>query len=342
MKLPILKWVSVAIVLPLITTTLNPATPAGAEQIDRSRSRVSGSGSPSLDLNLSIPTDNNLDVDSTAPANPKRRSLTAVNSTLTSSTVESSSKPKSIRRRKDSATNLSAASSTVEPSSKHKSIRRRKDLATNLDPNPPIATDPNSTSSTVEQSKYVHRQQYPVTNFDTPPPPTDNGRRMRRKIAAVSQPPLSGNYLRLVRDPNKGTNDNGNPIYTLEAYIGGERYQKFNAVSGIASSQNLDRNRGMNHAPLPDGLYHVSDRIVPGAVPEVGRTFVGIYPQFDTNRSDLGIHLDPSFNQRNGSDGTSGCIGLTTAADRDALNEFVLKYHPRNLYVSIVFNRDRE
>ncbi len=139
-----------------------------------------------------------------------------------------------------------------------------------------------------------------------------------------------------MRDPSKGSNDLGNPIYTLEAYVGGERYEAFNAVSGIASSQKLDRNRGNNHAPLPDGLYVVSKQIVPGAVPEVGKTFIGIFPEFETGRQDLGIHLDPSFNQPNGSDGTSGCIGLTTAADRDAINEFVLKYHPRKLFVSIM------
>jgi hypothetical protein len=75
---------------------------------------------------------------------------------------------------------------------------------------------------------------------------------------------------------------------------------------------------------------------VPGAVPEVGKTFISIYPRFETGRSDLGIHVDPSFNKRNGSDGTSGCIGLTTSADRDAINEFVTKYHPHNLAVSIM------
>jgi hypothetical protein len=203
---------------------------------------------------------------------------------------------------------------TTEQPSKVKSIRRRSIVATNL----------NSSTSTVVRE----------TSRSKP--------NSRQRLAAVSRPPLSGNYLRLVRDYSKGTNDNGNPIYTLEAYVGGERYQTFSAVSGIASSQQFDRNVGNNHAPLPDGLYRVSDQIVPGAVPEVGRTFIGIYPQFQTNRSDLGIHVDPSFNKKNGSDGTSGCIGLTTAAERDAINEFVAKYHPHNLYVSILSKSGRE
>jgi hypothetical protein len=203
---------------------------------------------------------------------------------------------------------------TTEQPIKVKSIRRRSIVATNF----------NSSTSTVVREGSRSKSS------------------SRQRIAAVSPPPLSGNYLRLVRDSSKGTNDNGNPIYTLEAYVGGERYQTFSAVSGIASSQQFDRNVGNNHAPLPDGLYRVSDQIVPGAVSEVGRTFIGIYPQFQTNRSDLGIHVDPSFNKKNGSDGTSGCIGLTTTTERDAINEFIAKYHPRNLYVSIISKTDRE
>lgn len=158
-----------------------------------------------------------------------------------------------------------------------------------------------------------------------------------QKIAAISGKPLSGNYLRLVRNPNKGTNDIGNPIYTLETYINGQRSQTFNAVSGTANTQNADRNRGNNSAPLPDGLYQISSRIVPGVVPEVGKTFIGIYPKFETGRSDLGIHLDRSFNKQNGYDGTSGCIGIGSSVDRDAINKFVAKYRPRNLLVNITF-----
>jgi hypothetical protein len=214
--------------------------------------------------------------------------------------------------------------------------------------NPIIIDRDAKTAATTEQPikvKSIRRRSAIATSFNSSTPMVESNRsksNSRQRIAAVSPPPLSGNYLRLVRDSSKGTNDNGNPIYTLEAYIGGERYQTFSAVSGVASSQQLDRNIGSNHAPLPDGLYRVSDQIVPGAVPEVGRTFIGIYPQFHTNRSDLGIHVDPSFNKKNGSDGTSGCIGLTTATERDAINEFVAKYHPRNLYVSITSKNDRE
>jgi hypothetical protein len=289
MKSSIFKLYSVAIALPLIVVSLIAAAPAGAEQIDRSRSRVDEPTPSVTDLNLSIPTDREQsNPESEIPAKPARK-----NPIIT-----------------DRDAKIAA---TTEQPIKVKSIRRRSVVATSF----------NSSTPTVVREG-------------------NRSKSNRQRIAAVSPPPLSGNYLRLVRDPSKGTNDNGNPIYTLEAYVGGERYQTFSAVSGIASSQQFDRNIGSNHAPLPDGLYRVSDQIVPGAVPEVGRTFIGIYPQFQTNRSDLGIHVDPSFNKKNGSDGTSGCIGLTTTSERDAVNEFVAKYHPHNLSVSIRSKSDRE
>jgi hypothetical protein len=313
MKLSIFNWLSASMMMPLLVATLTTATPAGAEQIDRSQSRMEESVPSVTDLNLSIPVDREQSHSETPAVNNRSRKNPAIANlnSSTSVTDEQPAKVKSISRQKSIlATNLSPSTSAPgEQSTRVKSITRRKSfVATNLDP---------STS---------------LVNRETPKSKSNS----RQKLAAVSRPPLSGNYLRLVRDPSKGTNDNGNPIHTLEAYVNGERYQTFKAVSGIASSQNFDRNRSNAHAPLPDGLYSVSNQIVPGAVPEVGKTFIGIFPQFETGRSDLGIHLDPSFNKRNGSDGTSGCIGLTTPEDRDAINEFVSKYHPHNLFVSIM------
>jgi hypothetical protein len=146
----------------------------------------------------------------------------------------------------------------------------------------------------------------------------------------------SGNYLRLVYKYHGRSNQLGNPIYTLEAYANGKKYRSFKAVTGTAHTQNRDRDRANLAAPLPDGLYKVSPQIVAGNVPEVGRTFVPIYPQFPTARSGLGIHLDPSFNKPNGNDGTSGCIGLIARADRDAFDRYIIQYHPHKLVVKIM------
>jgi predicted component of type VI protein secretion system len=146
----------------------------------------------------------------------------------------------------------------------------------------------------------------------------------------------SGTYLRLVYKYRGRANQLGNPVYTLEAYANGQKYRSFKAVTGTAYTQNRDRDRANVAAPLPDGLYKVSPQIVAGNVPEVGRTFVPIYPQFPTARSGLGIHLDPSFNRSNGNDGTAGCIGLIARADRDAFDRYILQYQPRNLVVKIM------
>jgi hypothetical protein len=142
-------------------------------------------------------------------------------------------------------------------------------------------------------------------------------------------------YLRLVPSKRRVVNRVGNPIYKLEAYLDGRRYKVFKVVTGRSYSQGKNRNRRNSGAPLPDGVYGVSKWIAPGVHREAGRTFVAVYPQFKTKRNNMGIHLDRSYNKRNGEDGTSGCIGLTNRADRDKFNKYVRKYHPRNLIVKI-------
>ncbi len=158
----------------------------------------------------------------------------------------------------------------------------------------------------------------------------------KSKSIARSRVNSSGTYLRLVYKYRGRENKLGNPVYTLEAYANGKKYRSFKAVTGTAYTQNRDRDRANVAAPLPDGLYKVSPQIVAGNVPEVGRTFVPIYPQFPTARNGLGIHLDPSFNQPNGNDGTAGCIGLIARADRDAFDRYILQYQPHKLVVKIM------
>jgi hypothetical protein len=283
MKLSTISWLSKTIALPLFIGILN-ILPAGAEQIDRSRSSAIEPLPSVTDLNLLVPvTASPLPLDRPEPSDSIEPIWSNPNSTRKNLPVPG------LRERTNSTT------------------RRRNSGTKNID----------ATAETVSKDSQRVRSS------------------SRQNIAAISRPPLSGNYLRLVRDPNKGTNDVGNPLYTLEAYVRGEKYQTFTAVSGTVRSQNFNRNRGNNSAPLPDGSYDVSSQISSGQAYEVGRTFVAIYPKFQTGRTDLGIHLDRSFNQQNGFDGTAGCIGITTVAERDAINEFVAKYRPRNLFVKI-------
>lgn len=299
MKLSIIKWLSKTITIPLFVGVLN-IVPAAAEQMDRSRTSALDSLPSVTDLNLLVPT----------AANP----LPSDRSEPASSIEPIWSNPKppnpapSIIREK---TNKAKAPSVVNP----------------------IETVSTNTNSVPLTKSRKSGSKYPAIATESN---SGSTRKSRPKIiAAISPAPLGSNYLRLVRDPNNRTNNLGNPIYTLEAYVRGERYQTFTAVSGTVNTQNYNRNRGENAAPLPDGKYNVSKQIVPGQLYEVGKTFIGIYPEFQTARTDLGIHLDRSFNQRNGYDGTAGCIGIATVAERDAINEFVTKYQPRNLFVKI-------
>jgi hypothetical protein len=326
MKPSTINWLSRAIALPLfitITQTLpaNAAPTVGGVSQHENRSLISLGTTARNVQSLPAVTDLNLAVPVSAKAimperpsaiqpiwsNPNRYNLAPKPS------PERSSKTSSIGKKNPALTSKLKSSIvlTAELHTKSKLTSKRNNL---------VATNNDATTLKL----------------------TRKSRSNSKNIAAVSPSPLSSNnYLKLVRDPSKGTNDLGNPIYTLEAYVDGQKYQTFDVVSGTANTQNADRNLGDNAAPLPDGSYDVSKAITPGTLPEVGRTFIGIYPKFETGRTDLGIHLDRSFNQRNGYDGTAGCIGITTTADRDAINEFVIKYRPQNLFVKIAPAQDR-
>jgi hypothetical protein len=126
-----------------------------------------------------------------------------------------------------------------------------------------------------------------------------------------------------------------NPLYTLKVYKNGRLIHTFDAVAGRWNTQSRDRHRGGTEAPLPDGSYQVSEVSVRGTIPEVGGKFLPIYPQFQTGRTALGIHYDPSYNKLNGEDGTSGCIGLTNQADFEQILDFIKLYHPQTLIVDL-------
>ncbi len=308
MKSLTFKWLSGAIALPLFITTLNPATPAEAEQIERS--------SMVTELNLTIPveatiTDNNSTRQSNLqPATKRNSQIATINLAI------SPNKQQTTNTRSQSRATVRIATTNNSPSERSPKVKSGSRIK--------ILTLARVSSIDVSIPKNIRQSKS----------------NLKHNPRAISHSSSTGNYLRLIRSSNKGTNDLGNPIYTLETYIDGELDRTFNAVSGTANSQKADRNLGNNHAPLPDGSYDVNNWIAPGTVAEVDRTFIGIIPKFRTNRHDLGIHLDPSFNKRNGYDGTSGCIGLTTAEDRDAINDFVVKYHPRNLFVKILASEE--
>jgi hypothetical protein len=305
MNLSAFKWSAGAIALPLFFTTLNAATSVNAEQINRSKQIDRVDNSAVATLNLTIPVEATISLD--RGRNTTIKPLLRASSTATTSpNRDSAVKPKSnLAKRRLSPQILPTISVDSDPDPQVK-IDRSKSVVAAVSP---AVTTTKDTRSSKTSSKNKSRQ--------------------------VSRSSLSGNYLRLVRNTSKGTNSVGNPIYTLETYIDGELDRRFNTVTGTARSQQADRHIGDNHAPLPDGIYEVSNWITMSNLREVDGTFISITPRFSTNRTELGIHRDPSFNKSNGYDGTSGCIGMTTDEDRDAINNFVTKYRPNKLLVKI-------
>ena len=308
MNLSALKWSAGAIVLPLFFTILNGANPVNAKPINRFKQIDRVNNSTVIDLNLTIPPEAKIAIDRSGKS-IDRSSLHASSRVNTASpNRDSAIKPKSnLLKQRLSPLVLPVITVDNEPLAQAKSDR----------PQNIIVTAVNSAQAATK---------------DTPRTRTNS----KNKPGKLVRSSMSGNYLRLVKDPNQGINSVGNPIYTLETYINGELDRRFKAVSGTARSQQADRHIGDNHAPLPDGIYAVSNWITPSNIREVDRTFISIIPKFPTNRTELGIHLDPSFNQPNGYDGTSGCIGMTTDEDRDAINNFVTKYRPNKLLVKIL------
>ncbi len=308
MKVSAFNWLSGAIALPLFIAILNDSTVVSAEQLNRFRHRTEESTSAVTDLNLAIPVEVTISTDKERQRSVLKQPVrnSSVITKISASKERTNRTKSSLTKPRSTTTILPSISISNESSSQNKSNRSRDIVVASVSSSPTVTRD----------------RRRPKSNF-------------KHNLATVSRAPFSGNYLRLVKDLDKGSNELGNPIYTLEIYIDGELDRKFNAVSGTTRSQKADRNIGNNNAPLPDGLYDVSNWITMSNIREVDRTFVGITPKFKTNRNDLGIHLDPSFNKRNGYDGTSGCIGLTTPEDRDAINNFIIKYHPRNLIVNI-------
>lgn len=140
-------------------------------------------------------------------------------------------------------------------------------------------------------------------------------------------------YMKLT--PTSRTNRLGNPIYFLEFYVNGQLISKYDTVAGRSHTQNKDRHKSGTEAPLPDGRYTVAKTPVPGTIREAGKLFLPVYPSFQTGRSALGVHYDPSYEKNNGEDGTSGCIGLTNQADFNKLLNHVRAYQPQYLTVDI-------
>ncbi|BAY82366.1 hypothetical protein NIES267_18450 [Calothrix parasitica NIES-267] len=189
-----------------------------------------------------------------------------------------------------------------------------------------------------EQNKKASSPNPKIPKQSVEPKPKPKPKVEDQKIAVRNTNPLnySGNFMTLI--PTGQTNTQNNPLYRLSLYADGKLVHSFVSVSGRSITQDRNRHQSGTEAPLPDGKYTVATSAIPGSIAEAGDRFLPIQPKFQTGRSALGFHVDPSFERSNGEDGTAGCIGLTNREDLDKLLNFVATHKPKFLDVKILDN----
>ncbi|MDM7953797.1 MAG: L,D-transpeptidase [Cyanobium sp. CZS 25K] len=127
----------------------------------------------------------------------------------------------------------------------------------------------------------------------------------------------------------------GDPIWELQLALPGQPLRAYEALVGRVRRQDADRHRLGSKAPLPRGLYAVTEitPIEPTDDVELGRfLWIGLEPDFPTARRGLGIHHDPSAG-RGRSSGTDGCIGLIHGNDLLVLGDLLRRSGTRELLV---------
>ena len=127
----------------------------------------------------------------------------------------------------------------------------------------------------------------------------------------------------------------GDPVWELHLSLPGQPLRSYEALVGRAGRQEGDRQRLGSQAPLPRGLYQVTqiEPVGEGEDPELGRlVWIGLEPLFPTARKGLGIHHDPSAGRGRRS-GTDGCIGLIHGNDLLVLGDLLQRSGTRELEV---------
>lgn len=127
------------------------------------------------------------------------------------------------------------------------------------------------------------------------------------------------------------------PIWSLQLKVGDQIVTSMPALTGRFNKQQANRHQAGNKSPLPTGTYTIDRAGIergPFGDPELGNGYwIPITPQFRTARSALGFHQDPSWGQKNGESGTSGCIGLDSAQSTALLVAWIKHYNIQQLIV---------
>jgi hypothetical protein len=129
--------------------------------------------------------------------------------------------------------------------------------------------------------------------------------------------------------------NSSDPIWVLTVGLPDGSSKSFQALVGRGNKQLANRDTRGNESPLPKGRYQVTEiaPITAGLNPELGKAaWIGLEPLFNTGRSALGIHHDPSAGKGKES-GTSGCIGLVNHKDVLELAALVRQYRIQQLQV---------
>ncbi len=128
------------------------------------------------------------------------------------------------------------------------------------------------------------------------------------------------------------------PIWRVELVVGGKTVDSVQALIGRSGKQSADRHVAGNRSPLPTGRYQiVRESIERGPFDdyELGSGYwIPVEPLFSTGRSSLGFHQDPSWGKQNGESGTSGCVGLKTAADTRKVADWIKQYNVHTVQVA--------
>jgi hypothetical protein len=127
---------------------------------------------------------------------------------------------------------------------------------------------------------------------------------------------------------------NGLKVYQTRLIDGtGKLINTVRAVSGRANKQTPSNISG-SQTPLPFGIYKFDS---PGSVEFKGGEFGGVWspvtPIFNTGRSEIGVHYDPSALLNNSNSGTAGCFATPTTKEKDMMTNFIRTYKPTHLIV---------
>lgn len=191
----------------------------------------------------------------------------------------------------------------------------------------PFESQPSVDSFSLIPSKDNPFPAKPVTS----PPPVNPVQTILQTIV-----PVKPTVLRVTRT-DKQLDTTKDPIWSVVLVVNGETKAELPALIGRANRQQVNRHVSGSKAPLPSGQYRIDKsgiEIGPFPDPEVGRGYwIPITPLFQTGRSLLGLHQDPSWGSLNGESGTSGCIGVQSVEATKQLVQWIREHNITTLVV---------